>query len=310
MRRAFENIIIRPSPPQHVSGISPAFEPVVIGLEGVQEPFTSAVPFYIGKVPSVPPSHLGKAMEGFCREKKTLVLPQNEAYSESGVSVWSPLRQGIDAEKMRRSALIEMRNGEIIYDKDKPYALGHIEGKGDASIHMELLREATEYRLPIIVRITGGDIYKEVSSAVDAGADGVVVSVHDATVTAHPLSILGLFPPASKALHDSGARKKGAILLAEGEFHTGADVFKAMALGADMVGLTTPALEAVQAGAGALEKLFSGIEKECLALLGLSGHSSQKTLAADDLAAADYDTASITGLKLLGYEKELPIWLH
>ena len=40
----------------------------------------------------------------------------------------------------------------------------------------------------------------------------------------------------------------------------------------------------------------------------LSGHSSVSDLTTEDLRAMDLNTAAITGLKLIGYERPLPMW--
>ena len=40
----------------------------------------------------------------------------------------------------------------------------------------------------------------------------------------------------------------------------------------------------------------------------LSGHDDIKDLSEEDLRAMDYDTAAITGLKLIGYDRRLPWW--
>ena len=40
----------------------------------------------------------------------------------------------------------------------------------------------------------------------------------------------------------------------------------------------------------------------------LSGHSDIKELSEEDLRALDLNTAAITGLKLVGYERALPWW--
>jgi len=40
----------------------------------------------------------------------------------------------------------------------------------------------------------------------------------------------------------------------------------------------------------------------------LSGHSDIKDLSEEDLRAVDPNTASITGLKLIGYERRMPWW--
>ena len=45
-------------------------------------------------------------------------------------------------------------------------------------------------------------------------------------------------------------------------------------------------------------------------LCAVTGHMDITTLSPHDLIALDYDTASVTGLKLLGFERRLPMWEH
>ena len=40
----------------------------------------------------------------------------------------------------------------------------------------------------------------------------------------------------------------------------------------------------------------------------LTGHASVHDLSEEDLRALDLDTAAITGLKLIGFERRLPWW--
>ena len=48
--------------------------------------------------------------------------------------------------------------------------------------------------------------------------------------------------------------------------------------------------------------------EEVKILTMLSGHSSIKELSTEDLRAMDLNTAAMTGLKLCGYERPLPMW--
>ena len=48
--------------------------------------------------------------------------------------------------------------------------------------------------------------------------------------------------------------------------------------------------------------------EEVKILTMLSGHDDIKDLSQEDLRAMDYDTAAITGLKLIGYDRRLPWW--
>jgi len=309
MTGAFDDIIIRQMMPGESSGSRPKFTPIRLGKEGVEEQIEFKSPLYLGKMPDQPSTHKQRELADYALNKETY-YPAGENLGLPGCfALWTPSRTHVTPKLLRKSRGIEVWTSEAFYERDMPVVYDHVE-KGGLTPHIELLREATEYKLPITVRLSGGDIYKQVVSAVEAGADGVTISIHDTMVTPHKRGMLGLFPPAARAMFDSGGRKDGVVLMVEGDIGSGEDLYKCLAMGADMVGVTTPAMEMLELGRGKLDEFFSLVEQECLALMGLSGQENQETLSSDNLMAADYDTAVVTGLKMLGYEKELPIWLH
>jgi hypothetical protein len=66
-------------------------------------------------------------------------------------------------------------------------------------------------------------------------------------------------------------------------------------------------LDPVEAG-NRLANFIHATAEELKILTMLSGHDDIKDLSDEDLRAMDYDTAAITGLKLIGYERRLPWW--
>jgi glutamate synthase domain-containing protein 2 len=57
-----------------------------------------------------------------------------------------------------------------------------------------------------------------------------------------------------------------------------------------------------------LANFINASAEELKILTMLSGHSDVRELSEEDLRALDVDTAAITGLKLVGYERPLPWW--
>jgi len=57
-----------------------------------------------------------------------------------------------------------------------------------------------------------------------------------------------------------------------------------------------------------LANFIHACTEEVKILTMLSGHKSIKELSTEDLRAMDLNTAALTGLKLAGYERPLPIW--
>jgi glutamate synthase domain-containing protein 2 len=57
-----------------------------------------------------------------------------------------------------------------------------------------------------------------------------------------------------------------------------------------------------------LANFIKATAEEVKILTMLSGHDDIKDLSEEDLRAMDLNTAAITGLKLIGYERSLPWW--
>jgi len=57
-----------------------------------------------------------------------------------------------------------------------------------------------------------------------------------------------------------------------------------------------------------LANFIKATVEEIKILTMLSGHSDIKDLSEEDLRAVDPNTAAITGLKLIGYERRMPWW--
>ena len=133
-------------------------------------------------------------------------------------------------------------------------------GPDDLEIKILELREITDWEKPIYVKVGGARPYYDTALAVKAGADVVVVDgMQGGTAATQEVFIehvgqptLACIRPAVKALQDLGMHRK-VQLIVSGGIRNGADVAKALALGADAVSIGTAALVALGDNDPALE---------------------------------------------------------
>lgn len=125
-------------------------------------------------------------------------------------------------------------------------------GPDDLTIKIAELREITDWEKPIYVKVGATRTYYDVKLAVHAGADVVVVDgMQGGTAATQEVFIehvgiptLAAIPQAVQALQELGVHRK-VQLIVSGGIRSGADVAKAMALGADAVAIGTAALIAL-----------------------------------------------------------------
>ena len=125
-------------------------------------------------------------------------------------------------------------------------------GPDDLEIKIEELREITDWEKPIYVKVGGSRPYYDTALAVKAGADVVVIdgmqggtaATQEVFIENVGLPTLAVIRPAVQALQDLGMHRK-VQLIVSGGVRTGADVAKALALGADAVAIGTAALVAL-----------------------------------------------------------------
>lgn len=133
-------------------------------------------------------------------------------------------------------------------------------GPDDLTIKIEELREATGWKVPIYVKIGATRVTNDVKLAINAGADVVVVdgmvggtaATQEVYMEHTGIPTLAAVRLAREAIQDMGM--DGEVqLMVSGGLRTGADVAKAMALGADCVSLGMGALIAMGMNAKTLE---------------------------------------------------------
>jgi glutamate synthase domain-containing protein 2 len=122
-------------------------------------------------------------------------------------------------------------------------------GADDLQIKVAELREATDYQVPILLKMGATRPYYDVAVAAKSGVDAVVVDGMQGSTGASPELLLdhtgvptiAAIPAARRALDDCGMSGK-VKLVAAGGIRSGADVAKCLALGADCTMVGTAAL--------------------------------------------------------------------
>jgi len=125
-------------------------------------------------------------------------------------------------------------------------------GPDDMIIKIEELREATDWQVPIFVKLGASRVYDDVKLAGKAGADVVVIDGMEGGTGASPdllqehtgIPTLAAVCEARAALEEMGLYGVMQLIIAGGIRH-GSDAAKALALGADAVYVGTAALIAL-----------------------------------------------------------------
>lgn len=129
---------------------------------------------------------------------------------------------------------------------------GDIFGADDLCLKVEELREVTNWEIPIFIKIAAGRVWEDVKIAVKSGVDGIVVDGAEGGTGAAPvvasthlgIPTLPAVVQAVRALEDMGVKDEVSLIVSGG-IKDGADVAKAIALGADAVAIGTGAMVAM-----------------------------------------------------------------
>jgi len=139
-------------------------------------------------------------------------------------------------------------------------------GPDDLQIKIEELREITDWQKPVYVKVGASRPYYDTALAVKAGADVVVIdgmqggtaATQDVFIENVGIPTLAAIRPAVRALEDLGMHRKVQLIISGG-VRNGADVAKALALGADAVSIGTAALVALGDNDPALEADYQAL---------------------------------------------------
>jgi methylamine---glutamate N-methyltransferase subunit C len=125
-------------------------------------------------------------------------------------------------------------------------------GPDDLEIKIGELREITDWEKPIFVKVGATRTYYDVALAVKAGADAIVLdgmqggtaATQEVFIEHVGIPILAAIPQAVEALQELGMHRR-VQLIVSGGIRSGADVAKALALGADAASIGVAALIAL-----------------------------------------------------------------
>lgn len=203
---------------------------------------------------------------------------EERGHSDLLVYQYLPSRYGMNPRDLRRADAIEIVIGQgakpggggmLLGQKISPRVAGMRDlpegidqrsacrhpdwtGPDDLEIKIGELREITGWEKPIYVKVGGSRPYYDVALAVKSGADVVVLdgmqggtaATQEVFIEHVGLPTLACIRPAVQALQDLGMHRKVQLVISGG-IRNGADVAKALALGADAVSIGTAALVAL-----------------------------------------------------------------
>ena len=206
------------------------------------------------------------------------MTPEERGQSQHLVYQYLPSRYGMNPDDLRKADAIEIVLGQgakpggggmllgmkvtervagmrtLPIGVDQRSACRHPDwtGPDDLAVKIAEIREITDWEKPIYVKIGASRPYYDVKLAVKAGADVIVLdgmqggtaATQEVFIEHVGIPILPAIPQAVQALQEMGMHRK-VQLIVSGGIRNGADVAKAMALGADAVAIGTAALIAL-----------------------------------------------------------------
>ena len=282
---------------------------------------------------------------------------------------WSTGRWGVNMDYLRAGDAIEVKIGQGA----KPGMGGHLLGAkvtedvarvrglpvgtdalspcryydvlsfDDLKHQVDIIRDITDYKVPIWIKLGPSRPYKDVELSVKAGVDAISIDGLVGGTGCSPeivtqgvgIPTIACVTQAVQALKDLKVHRK-VKLFALGGIRNGLDAYKAMAMGADGVGIGAAAeialgcracmachtgncrygvatgnpqlthfLEAHEGGRK-VANFISATAEEIKILAMLSGHDDIATLTKEDIRSLDLDTSAICGIKLIGMEDYYP----
>jgi glutamate synthase domain-containing protein 2 len=203
---------------------------------------------------------------------------EERGHSDTLVYQYLPSRYGMNPDDLRRADAIEvvvgqgakpggggMLMGQKITERvgamrtlpvgiDQRSACRHPDwtGPDDLEIKIIELREIVDHRVPVYVKVGASRPYYDTALSVKAGADAVVLdgmqggtaATQEVFIEHAGIPTIAAIPEAVRALRELGVHRE-VKLIAAGGIRSGADVAKALALGADAVSIGTAALIAI-----------------------------------------------------------------
>lgn len=218
------------------------------------------------------------------------MTPEERGQSKFLVYQYLPSRYGMNPDDLRKADAIEIVVGQgakpggggmLLGQKisprvadmrdlpegiDQRSACRHPDwtGPDDLEIKIQELREITDWQTPIFVKVGAARPYYDVTLAVKSGADVVVVdgmqggtaATQDVFIEHVGIPTLPALRQAVAALQELDMHRK-VQLIVSGGIRSGADVAKALAMGADAVSIGTAALIAMGDNSASYEKEYN-----------------------------------------------------
>ena len=265
---------------------------------------------------------------------------EERGQSEILVYQYLPSRYGMNPDDLRKADAIEvvvgqgakpggggMLLGQKISDRvaemrnlpkgiDQRSACRHPDwtGPDDLEIKINELREITDWEKPIYIKIGGARPYYDTALSVKAGADVIVIDgMQGGTAATQEVFIehvgqptLACIRPAVKALQDLGMHRK-VQLIVSGGIRNGADVAKALALGADAVSIGSAALVALGDNDPELEEEYQKLGTTAGAYDDWHEGQDPAGISTQDLELAKRLDPVLAGRRLANYLKVITL---
>ena len=229
------------------------------------------------------------------------MLPEERELADKLIAQYASGRFGVSADYLNKGDAVEIKIGQGAKSGMGGHLLGEkvtaevsrirripegsdalsparhmdIVGPEDLSMKISQLREITDWKVPIIVKFASGKVASDVKIAAKGGADIIVVDGMQGGTGAGPDVImehsgvpsLAAIVEADEALKEVKLRDK-VSLVAAGGIRSGADLAKALALGADAVYIATAAL--ISIGCRVCQMCYTGTCRKGIATQDLS----------------------------------------
>ena len=214
---------------------------------------------------------------------------------------------------------------------------GDIFGADDMVLKIQELRDVTDWKVPIFVKIAAGRVKEDVKIAAKTGADGIVIDCSEGGTGAAPvvasahlgIPTLPALVQAVRALEEMGVKEEISLMVSGG-IRDGSDIVKALAIGADAVAIGTGAMIAmgcvvclrchegkcaygigtqdperrkklnIDDAAQKVANYIQGMTYEALLIAKAAGKTALANMEREDLRSMTLESCAMTGIPLMG----------
>jgi glutamate synthase domain-containing protein 2 len=214
---------------------------------------------------------------------------------------------------------------------------GDIFGADDMVLKIQELRDVTDWKIPIFVKIAAGRVKEDVKIAAKTGADGIVIDGSEGGTGAAPvvasahlgIPTLPALVQAVRALEEMGVKEEISLVVSGG-IRDGSDVVKALAIGADAVAIGTGAMIAmgcvvclrchegkcaygigtqdperrknlnIDEAAQRVANYIQGMTYEAILIAKAAGKTALANMEREDLRSMTLESCAMTGIPLMG----------